>query len=123
MQYLKARDDMLARADFSWAPWWVVPSDDKQSSRLNCIQHLLKSVPYENVPPEPLELPRREAPDDYKPPAKARERVVRIEQHPHASSFWWDALDCCGPRAAAAVARRRLVRQAASDLAPPHGGF
>lgn len=63
---------MLERTDFPWAKWWVVPSDDKQASRLNCIHHLLASVPYENVAPEPMELPRRES-DGY-------------EQHQHSKA-------------------------------------
>jgi polyphosphate kinase len=39
------------------APWWVVPSDDKKAARLNCINHLLSQFQYENVAPEPVELP------------------------------------------------------------------
>lgn len=71
VQYLRARDEMLERTDFPWAQWWVVPSDDKQASRLNCIQHLLCQIPYENVAPEPVQLPKREK-SDYTSPPKAR---------------------------------------------------
>src|SRR6187401_1232583 len=44
--YTKARDDMLAATDRSWAPWWVVDTNDKERGRLNLITHLLSQVPY-----------------------------------------------------------------------------
>jgi len=34
-----------------------VPSDDKKKARLNCISHLLGSIPYEDIIPPPVELP------------------------------------------------------------------
>jgi hypothetical protein len=38
----------------------VVPSDDKKLARLNCISHILGQIPYEDILPEPIELPHRE---------------------------------------------------------------
>ena len=35
--YSRARDAMFAASDTSWAPWYVVHSDDKRRARLNCI--------------------------------------------------------------------------------------
>ena len=48
--YSRARDEMFAASDTAWAPWWVVPSDDKKRARLNVISHLLKHIPYEDLP-------------------------------------------------------------------------
>ncbi len=58
-QYSRARDAMLAATDTSHAPWYVVPSDDKQAARLNCISQLLKLIPYDKAPREKIELPKR----------------------------------------------------------------
>ena len=47
--YSRARDEMFQATDSSWAPWFVVPSDDKNRARLNVITHLLKHVQYKDV--------------------------------------------------------------------------
>ncbi|MFZ4538932.1 polyphosphate kinase 2 [Propionivibrio sp.] len=57
--YTEARDDMFAATDSSWAPWYVALSEDKKRVRLNVISHLLKHVPYEEVPAEKVTLPKR----------------------------------------------------------------
>jgi len=57
--YTDARDDMFAATDSSWAPWYVVPSDDKERARLNLITHLLSRIPYKTAPSEKVKLPRR----------------------------------------------------------------
>jgi polyphosphate kinase 2 len=57
--YTKARDEMFAATDSSWAPWFVARSEDKKRVRLNVISHLLKHVPYEAVPAKKVELPKR----------------------------------------------------------------
>src|ERR1700761_4011848 len=41
--YSRARDAMLAATDTAASPWYIVPSDDKKSARLNCIAHILSS--------------------------------------------------------------------------------
>jgi polyphosphate kinase len=71
--YSRAKDAMFAATDTEWAPWYVVNGDDKRRARLNCISHLLSMIPYEEVPFEMMELPKRQkakgyvAPDyDYK---------------------------------------------------------
>ncbi len=63
--YSRARDDMLRFTDTPYAPWHVVPSDDKRRARLNLISHLLDSVPYEALPHDEVELPERQGADDY----------------------------------------------------------
>ena len=55
--YSRARDDMFAATDTSFAPWHIVMADDKRRARLNCIAHLLNHIPYEEVPREEVHLP------------------------------------------------------------------
>ena len=57
--YTKARDDMFAATDTSWAPWYVARSEDKKRVRLNIITHLLSRIPYEAPPREKVTLPKR----------------------------------------------------------------
>jgi hypothetical protein len=56
---------MLARTHSPDAPWWVVEAVDKKRARLNCISHLLKQIPYEDVPRQEIVLPERVHHDDY----------------------------------------------------------
>jgi polyphosphate kinase 2 (PPK2 family) len=48
--YSRTRDDMFKATDSSWAPWYVVRSDDKRRARLNVISHLLAQIQYEKLP-------------------------------------------------------------------------
>jgi len=57
--YTKARDEMFAATDSSWAPWFVARSEDKKRVRLNVISHLLEHVPYQKVPAKKVTLPKR----------------------------------------------------------------
>src|SRR4051794_33162725 len=66
--YSRARDDMFAATDTSWAPWFVARSNDKKRARLNIIRHLLENIPYEGVPSETIKLPQRQEPKGYKEP-------------------------------------------------------
>src|SRR5262249_43724179 len=47
--YSRARDMMLGKTDSKHAPWHIVRSDDKRRGRLNCISHILRSIPYKKV--------------------------------------------------------------------------
>jgi len=58
-QYSRARDMMLKATDTKWAPWFILPSDDKKRARLNCIRHILSLIPYKKVPREKVKLPKR----------------------------------------------------------------
>ncbi|MBA7576540.1 Polyphosphate:ADP phosphotransferase [subsurface metagenome] len=60
VEYSKAKDDMFAHTDIKQAPWYVVEADNKKLARLNCISHLLEMIPYEDLTPEPIELPPRQ---------------------------------------------------------------
>jgi hypothetical protein len=57
---------MFKTTDSSWAPWYVVRSDDKRRARLNVISHLLASVPYKSAPREKIKLPKRQKAGAYK---------------------------------------------------------
>jgi len=58
-EYSRARDRMFEHTDSKHAPWHIVRSDDKRSARLNCIAHILSLIPYEDIPREKIELPKR----------------------------------------------------------------
>jgi polyphosphate kinase len=77
VEYSKAKDDMFRYTDIKQAPWWTVEADDKRRARLNCIAHILSSVPYQDVTPPPLHLPhRRPAPGNYVRPPKSEQNFV-----------------------------------------------
>ena len=63
--YSKNKDRMMEYTDIKQCPWYVVPSDDKKRARLNCISHILTQVPYQDILPEPIELPPREIEGGY----------------------------------------------------------
>jgi polyphosphate kinase 2 len=69
VEYSKAKDAMFVHTDIKQAPWHVVEADDKRRARLNCIAHLLSSIPYEDVLPPAFELPPRRSNERYvRPP-------------------------------------------------------
>ncbi len=64
-EYSRARDIMLEATDTEYAPWYIVPSDDKRRARLNCISHLLGLIPYKKLPRKTVQLPERSLTDAY----------------------------------------------------------
>src|SRR6516162_973537 len=64
-EYSKARDLMLKATDSKHAPWHIVRSDDKRRARLNCIAHILRSIPYKKVPHTKVKLPKRSGKGTY----------------------------------------------------------
>jgi polyphosphate kinase 2 len=66
--YSRARDEMFEATDSSWAPWYVVNSNDKKKARLNLITHFLGKIPYKKVKRDKVELPKRQKPHGYKDP-------------------------------------------------------
>jgi polyphosphate kinase 2 len=68
VKYSMAKDITFQYTDTKQAPWYVVPSDDKKRARLNCISHILSSIPYEDIVPDPVELPEREDLPYIRPP-------------------------------------------------------
>jgi polyphosphate kinase len=63
--YTKAKEVMLERSHIPEAPWWVVQAVDKKRARLNCMDHLLKQFPYEEMPKPTVVLPERERHEHY----------------------------------------------------------
>ncbi|RXH24003.1 polyphosphate kinase [Bradyrhizobium nanningense] len=57
--YSRARDMMLKATHSKHAPWCVVRSDDKKHARLDCISHILKSIPFKRLRPKKVKLPKR----------------------------------------------------------------
>jgi polyphosphate kinase 2 len=66
--YSRARDDMFTETDTSWAPWYVVRSDDKRRARLNVLRHILEHVAPGKMPKEKVKLPKRQKAGGYKAP-------------------------------------------------------
>jgi polyphosphate kinase len=73
-KYSRARDIMLEATDTEYAPWCIVPSDDKRRARLNCIAHLLGLIPYQKLPRKNVQLPQRSTRDTYDDLAKLEGR-------------------------------------------------
>jgi polyphosphate kinase 2 len=65
VDYSKARDAMLVHTSTAHAPWYIVDANIKRHARLNVIRHLLGQISYEDLTPEPLELPARQEAGDY----------------------------------------------------------
>jgi len=66
--YSKARDLTLKHTSTPHAPWYIVDANVKRHARLNVISHLLSLIPYEDLTPEPIELPPRQDAEDYQHP-------------------------------------------------------
>jgi polyphosphate kinase len=73
-QYSRARDMMLEATDTKFAPWYIVPSDDKRRARLNCIRHLLSLIPYEKVGRKKVKIVARSKKGAYDDRASLRNR-------------------------------------------------
>lgn len=64
----KAKDAMFKYTDTKQCPWYVVNADDKKKARLNCISHILAKIPYQDVLPEPIDIPPRTIDTNYMRP-------------------------------------------------------
>ncbi|MCC6603036.1 MAG: polyphosphate kinase 2 [Anaerolineae bacterium] len=76
MEYSRAKDVMFDHTDIKQCPWFVVPSDDKNRARLNCISHILSSIKYEDITPESFELTPREKESGYIRPPMSEQTFV-----------------------------------------------
>jgi polyphosphate kinase len=76
--YSRARDDMFVASDTGIAPWYVARTDDKRRGRLNIITHLLSKIPYEELPREKIEFPKRQKPGDYVDPEYSYKYVKEV---------------------------------------------
>jgi polyphosphate kinase len=79
--YSKARDLMFEATDSKHAPWHVVRSEDKRRARLNCISHLLKTIPYKRISQGKVKLPKRSDKGRYNDLAILRKMTLVPEQY------------------------------------------
>jgi hypothetical protein len=79
--FSRARDMMFKATDTKHAPWHILNSDDKKRARLNCIEHLLKLIPYKNVPRERIKLPKRSMKGAYDDRATLKGRRFVLERY------------------------------------------
>lgn len=79
VDYSRAKDAMFMYTDTEKVPWYVVDANIKRHARLNCISHLLSLIDYQNLTPEPIELPPRQMDPGYKrPPITSQKWVPAI---------------------------------------------
>ena len=76
VEYSRAKDEMFTHTDTEESPWWVVEADSKTRARLNCMAHLLSSIPWEERPLPPLKLPERPEGGDYRRPPRELQHYV-----------------------------------------------
>jgi polyphosphate kinase 2 len=76
--YSRAKDEMFAVTDTKQVPWYVVDAENKKKARLNVIRHLLSMVPYQDLTPEPLKLPRIEKSKYVRPPIQEQNFVPEV---------------------------------------------
>ncbi|MGB5276064.1 MAG: polyphosphate kinase 2 [Gammaproteobacteria bacterium] len=76
VEYSMAKDAMFAHTDTKQSPWYVVNSDIKKHARLNCIKHLLDTIPYEDLTPEPISLEPRKTNTSYVRPPMSEQSFV-----------------------------------------------
>jgi polyphosphate kinase 2 len=79
--YSRARDLMLRATNSQHAPWHIVHSDDKRRARLNCIAHILKSIPYKRVSPAKVKLPKRSRKGGYDDEVVLRDMTFVAEKY------------------------------------------
>jgi polyphosphate kinase len=77
VRYSMAKDTTFQYTDIKQAPWYVVPSDDKRASRLNCIGHLLAQFDFVDVAPDVVELPSMREIPYVRPPMHEQTFVPR----------------------------------------------
>ncbi|EPD45880.1 MULTISPECIES: polyphosphate kinase 2 [Corynebacterium] len=75
--YSRAKDEMFIHTDIPSAPWFTVESEDKKRSRINVINHLLTTIPYERIQRDVPEIPERpESEGSYERPPRTEFRYV-----------------------------------------------
>ncbi|RIH66271.1 polyphosphate kinase 2 [Mariniphaga sediminis] len=79
VEYSQAKDEMFAYTDTKISPWYMVDADNKKRARLNCIHHLLSMISYEDLTPDPMELPPRKDSKGYvRPPIEEMTYVPEV---------------------------------------------
>jgi polyphosphate kinase 2 len=75
IEYSKAKDAMFAYTDTMQSPWFVVDAEDKRSARLNCIEHILKQIPYKKITYPNIQLPAIDRQGYVRPPMHQQQHV------------------------------------------------
>lgn len=79
--YSRARDAMLEATDSQHAPWVLVRSDDKRRARLNCIAHILDTIPYKKPKRSKVRLPERVTKEAYDDQVSIKKRRFVAERY------------------------------------------
>ena len=93
--YSRAKDEMMAYTDIKQSPWYVVNADNKKRARLNCIRHLLEHIPYKDLTPKPIQLPRRPPDKGYVRPRSPNKTSCRITTIENRHIFQMVGPCCC----------------------------
>jgi polyphosphate kinase 2 len=76
VEFSRAKDQMLLHTNTPEAPWYTVDADDKRRARLNCIAHVVESIPHGDILPRPIDLPPRPPQEDYHRPPRDHNTVI-----------------------------------------------
>ena len=74
--YSEAKDNMFAYTDTKRSPWYVVNSEIKKHAHINCISHFLSLIPYEDLTPKEIKLPKRKKSTGYIRPPEDEQTFV-----------------------------------------------
>jgi polyphosphate kinase len=80
-EYSRARDLMFDATDTKHARWNIIRSDDKRKARLNCITHVLKTIPYKKISRAKVRLPKRSGKGRYNDQAGLRRMNFVAERY------------------------------------------
>jgi polyphosphate kinase len=80
-EYSRARDLMFNATDTKHARWTIIRSDDKRRARLNCIAHVLKTIPYKKISRAKVRLPKRSGKGRYNDQAALRRMNFVAERY------------------------------------------
>jgi polyphosphate kinase len=76
VDYSRAKDTMFVHTDIPECRWHVVEADDKRRARINCIAHLLSTIPYTAMAEPNVVLPPRQADVGYVRPSQENDLFV-----------------------------------------------
>ena len=76
--YSRARDEMFGHTDTPESPWFVVDAEDQRRARLNCIAHLLASVPHGSPKRAKISFPKLKRLGRPAPPPPSVARVPEL---------------------------------------------
>jgi polyphosphate kinase 2 len=76
VDYSRAKDTMFEHTDRDETPWYVVNADNKKRARLNCIRHLLDTLPYKDMRVVEIEILPRQEDTCYQRPKQSTQRFV-----------------------------------------------